>query len=950
MTMFLTFCIFITMISTTVIWVEAGKTEPQTLRRQKRGWIIPPKRLLENVDYTQEEYIAKIRSDAETRNITYSLIGPGADEKLFSVNKKNGYVRIHGILDREKEAEYELKGRAVLPNGILAEKDLDLKIIVVDQNDNDPVFNLNMKGSVEELSDKGTLIFIATATDLDQDGTLYSKIAYKIIHQDPEGEAMFEISRASGEIKVKMNTLDREKQETYKLIITATDMDGSDHDPNNKPSTGTGTVTISILDVNDNIPTLENEFYEGKVEENLKNKEVIRIKTIDKDQKYTKNWEAVYTIISGNEAGYFNIITDFESNDGILMVTKELNFEEIKEISLKVVVNNKAPYHKSVVNDKILEYPIKIKVLNVLEAPHFSPQMLVVSVTENTELTDLTKVIATFKAKDTDTLLTATNVRYFKQEDVYQWVSIDEHTGDIKLNNYLDYESKELKNGRYYVKIIAVTKEFPFKTATGTLVIQVENINDNSPILANSFVTICYGSKEVYVTAKDGDRSPYAEPFNFTLVTKDTEKWSLGYHNATTHILRSKEENLWPEIYTVNLVVKDNGGKSSEIQKLQLTVCTCKDPNNPTCQSARQSRNATVLGADGALTLLIGILLLAAIPLILLMCECGTKSDPREFPFYAEQKLIVYNTEGQGEDKELCLVAMPKNGSSVKLEAESGFTNAYQTELALMHQMHVTGEGGSGSRWGAGLGAGWGAGWRAHEHWRKFGWESEEEYIKWLRKHAEYFNATGNRRQSEFFTASTLDSMALSEDFLNAYYAMKSWEITDQEADTNQLLVYDDEDLSSVASYFDEDNYMTEDKELDFLDDLGPKFKRLGEICGGWSMELEVSSSPTPDINISSSSQVGVNVKGAVDVVHNEATSVSASSFSSTTQITTTNYAENVSSGGATSAATVGQTVFIQQPPVYLSSTPMYVVEQQRQPALFLASGQILNTQDLTRS
>ncbi|GAA6089836.1 desmoglein-2-like [Tachysurus ichikawai] len=927
MTMYLTFCIFITMFSTTVICVEAGKTEPKTLRRQKRDWIIPPKQLLENVDYTKEEYIAKIRSDEEIRtNIKYSLIGPAAKKQLFSVNEKNGYVKIHGILDREEEAEYELKGRAVLPNGTLAEKDLDLKIIVLDQNDNDPEFNLDMKESVKELSDKGTVVLTATATDMDQDGTLYSKIAYKIIHQDPDEETMFEISRTSGEIKVKMNTLDREKQETYKLIIMATDMDGAEDDPKNKPRTGTGTATISILDVNDNIPTLENKFYEGSVEENLKNKVVIRIKTIDKDQEYTENWEAVYTIISGNEAGYFNITTDPQTNEGILMVTKELNYEEIKEISLKVVVNNKAPYHKSVVNDKIVEYPIKIKVQNVPEGPHFNPHIKVVNVTEDSKLTDLTKVITTFKATDTDTLLTATNVRYLKEEDVYHWVSIDEQTGDIKLNKYPDYEFKELENGRYYVKIIAITKDFPFKTATGTLAIQVKNINDNSPILANSVDTMCYGSKVVYVTAKDGDRSPYAEPFIFTLVTKDTEKWSLYPHNATTHILRSKEENLWPGIYTVNLVVKDNGGKSSEIQKLQLTVCTCREnTNKPTCQSARQSRNGTVLGAGGALTLLIGILLLVGIPLLLLVCECGTRPVIHAFPFKAEQKLIKYNTEGQGEDK----------------------------ELALLPQMPVTGEGGSSGKWGAGWGAGWGtgwgAGWGAHEHWRKYGWESEEEYIKWCLKHADNvdYNATGNKRQSEFFTTSTLDSMALSEAFLSEYYAMKSWEITDQEADTNQLLVYDNEDLSSVTSSFNE-NYMIEDEELDFLNDLGPKFKMLCEICGGLAMELEVSSSPTPDINISSGSQVDINVKGAVDVVHDEATSVSASSSSSTTQITTKYYAENISSGGATSAATVSQPLLFQQPPVYLSSTPMYVVEQQQQhqPALFLASGQILGVQE----
>lgn len=51
----------------------------------------------------------QIRSDEETRNdIEYSLIGPAADAGLFTVGKKNGYVRIHGILDREKTAMYEV--------------------------------------------------------------------------------------------------------------------------------------------------------------------------------------------------------------------------------------------------------------------------------------------------------------------------------------------------------------------------------------------------------------------------------------------------------------------------------------------------------------------------------------------------------------------------------------------------------------------------------------------------------------------------------------------------------------------------------------------------------------------------------------------------------------------------------------------------------------------------
>ncbi|KAK3567245.1 hypothetical protein QTP86_015086, partial [Hemibagrus guttatus] len=676
-----------------VIWVKADKAELQTLHRQKRNWILPPTKLFENVDYTKEKYIVKIQSGEETRtNIRYSLLGSAAKEGLFTVGKNNGFVKIHSILDREEKAFYELKGRAILPNGTLVESDLNLEIIVLDQNDNAPEFELNMNGFVEELSDKDTMVFTVTAKDKDQEGTTYSKITYKVIQQEPAGEIMFKINRASGEIKVNMNTLDREKQESYKLLIMATDMDGADFDTkNNKPMTGTGTVIINILDVNDNIPTMENASYEASVEENIKNKEVIRIKTIDKDKEYTDNWVAVYTIISGNEAGYFNIITDPKTNEGILMVTKELDYEKVKEISLKVVVNNKAPYHKSVVNDKIIEYPINIKVQNVREAPHFHPMVKKVRVSEDPEVTDLSKVITTYTATDTDTMSTATNVRYLKGEDVDQWVSIDEQTGEVRLIKYPDHESEYVKNGIYYVKILAMTdgskracngaikdphpkppkskafpvisnniKDFSPKTATGTLAIRVEDINDNAPILSSS-VELCYGNSGVYVTATDADSPPNEAPFDFILASKGTKmKWSFKDVNDTTNFLYS-QEILWPGHYTVELQVKDQQGKSSGVQLLQVFVCKCiihhARSDKPDCQTKRQTDTATVTGAGGVLVLLLGILLLLAIPVLLLVCECGAVPGINQnFPVEPEQKLIIYNTEGQGEDTVVCVM------------------------------------------------------------------------------------------------------------------------------------------------------------------------------------------------------------------------------------------------------------------------------------------------------
>ncbi|XP_060769704.1 desmoglein-2-like protein [Neoarius graeffei] len=480
MAMFLTYFLIIT-FCTTVIWVQADKGELQTLRQQKREWLIPPKRLMENVDYTKKEFIFKIRSSEETRDdIIYSLIGPAVDDGLFSISPKTGYTRIHGILDREKKDIYEFKGRATLPDGQLVEKDIELRIIVEDQNDNAPYFNTLITGSVDELSDKDTSVIAITAYDADEPGTLNSKIAYRIIQQEPAGKPMFKIKRSSGEIKVRMNTLDRETQETYKLIITGTDMGGHFIDSRNRPLTGTGTVTINILDVNDNIPILERNNYEGNVEENIVNVEVVRIKATDKDKIYTENWEAVYTIISGNEAGYFSISTDPKTNEGILIVKKELDYEELKEVNLEVVVRNKAAYHKSVVIGKPKVYPIKIKVMNVPEAPRFLPIVKTVYTSEDRTTIDLKKVIATYPATDSDTLLTASNVRYSKGKDVDSWVNIDEKTAEIRLNKLPDYESKFLINGIYYTTILCITNNFPPRTATGTLAIQVQDFKDQN--------------------------------------------------------------------------------------------------------------------------------------------------------------------------------------------------------------------------------------------------------------------------------------------------------------------------------------------------------------------------------------------------------------------------------------------------------------------------------------
>ncbi|XP_041912962.1 desmoglein-2 [Alosa sapidissima] len=316
--------------------------EANSHRRHKREWIIAPTKLEENVDYTKREYIAKIRSDLdEEKRVKYSLNGPGASGppvNRFIIDPDTGFVKVTEILDREEIHQYNLTGIATFLGGTEAEEAIELTVIVVDQNDNPPKFEIQ-SGTVRECSTVGTVIMNVTAHDEDQKGTVNSKIAYSIIKQEPPGSGMlFSINRDTGQLFVKEPTLDRETHDYYELTVQGVDMDGALNG-----NTATGTVKITLQDINDNVPTLEKE-YTGIVDEGAVDVVVMRIKAFDMDLKDSDNWLAIFNIVSGNEEDLFTIHTDPKTNEGILKLVKPVDYEKIKKLNLELELKNVAPF------------------------------------------------------------------------------------------------------------------------------------------------------------------------------------------------------------------------------------------------------------------------------------------------------------------------------------------------------------------------------------------------------------------------------------------------------------------------------------------------------------------------------------------------------------------------------------------------------------------------------
>lgn len=81
--------------------------------------------------------------------------------------------------------------------------------------------------------------------------------------------------------------------------------------------------------------------------------------------------------------------------------------------------------------------------------------------------------------------------------------------------------------------------ELPAQTSTGTIALQVEDLNDNCPKLLDNVQTVCSDTRAVNVTAEDNDFYPNGAPLEFSLIQEKTKgKWNLQRINGKTSVFQ----------------------------------------------------------------------------------------------------------------------------------------------------------------------------------------------------------------------------------------------------------------------------------------------------------------------------------------------------------------------------------------------------------------------------
>ncbi|KAM9633597.1 desmocollin-1 isoform 1-T1 [Trichechus inunguis] len=637
-------------------------TKDTSLKRSKRRWAPIPCSVMENSLGPFPQRIQQIESDtAQNYTIFYSISGPGVDKEpvnFFYIERDTGYIFCTRSIDREQYQQFSLYGYATTPDGYVPEYPLPIVIVIEDDNDNAPYFESKLTTfTVLENCKSGTSVGQVTAIDNDEPDTLHTRLRYKILRQIPDHPQHFSVHPNTGVITTVTSLLDRESCDTYTLIMEVRDMGGQHFGLFN-----TGTITISLLDENDNLPVFTETSYFAEVEENRIDVEILRMKVYDNDLPNTPHSKAVYRILRGNENGAFKISTDPNTNEAVLCVVKPLNYEVHHQIILQVCALNEAQLSKKTNSQTptTCTTTVTVKVKDRDEGPECRPPVKVIESKDG--LKAGTELIG-YKAVDPETG-SSEGLRYTKIGDEDNWFEINEITGNLKTVKTLDRESKFVKNDQYNFSVIA--RDADGRSCTGTLVVLLEDDNDHAPQITEE-LTICHTDKDFAVLKPvDPDGPDNGSPFQFHLDNFASKFWTLESKDGKTAILREKEP-LDYGYYSLPIVIKDRHGLSAE-HLLSVRVCDCTTPSDCRMPAKKQRDIKTsniILGKWAILAMVLGSTLLLC---VLFTCFWVTakRAEKQCFPEdRAQQNLIVSNTEGPGEEVMEANIRLPTQTSNV---------------------------------------------------------------------------------------------------------------------------------------------------------------------------------------------------------------------------------------------------------------------------------------------
>uniref|UniRef100_A0A672TCX8 Cadherin domain-containing protein n=1 Tax=Sinocyclocheilus grahami TaxID=75366 RepID=A0A672TCX8_SINGR len=332
-----------------------------------------------------------------------------------------------------------------------------LEIIILDINDNAPFFldSNYFLNVTEDDANLGEIFPLPIAKDSDVGSNSLKE--YKLSSNE-----YFSLDIHSGQQSISADlvlqkALDREKQAAIHLILTA--VDGG-----KPPKSGTLSIVVDVMDVNDNKPIFSKPLYKVKVKENtMIGDKIFIVSASDLDEGI--NSEIEYSFVGRGNTDELKRVTT-----GDIVVKGQIDYEENPAIELRVQAKDKGSPPKST-HCKVL-----IEIIDENDnAPEINVTPLLESVKEDTTSgTAVALVTVSDKDGGKNGIVVHCALKGlfpFKLETSYN------NHYSLVVDGPLDRESASL----YNITITAADEGTPSLSSSTVITLHISDVNDNAP-------------------------------------------------------------------------------------------------------------------------------------------------------------------------------------------------------------------------------------------------------------------------------------------------------------------------------------------------------------------------------------------------------------------------------------------------------------------------------------
>ncbi|KAM9849746.1 protocadherin Fat 4-like [Aulostomus maculatus] len=374
------------------------------------------------------------------------------------------FLILQKALDREKHQEHRLILTAVDGGNPPRSGTLNVTVIVLDSNDNHPIFGQEVYSvTISENIKRETSVTQVQASDPDEGSN--GEIEYYFGGElDPNIYDTFSLDRDTGEIRVKAE-IDFEKADVYKLDVHATDK-------GQPPMSTDCRVIIKVLDENDNEPEIDVTSLSKTISEDSKPGTVISLISItDKDVGLNGK---VICGLSDNVP--FELKPSFQDNMYSLVLKHRLDRETVSEYDVTITATDcgQPPLSSS--------KTLAIEVADVNDnVPQFPHNPIEIYIRENNVPGD---PIFSVTASDQDLNENAALTYHIAREEgsgvrMSAFLNVNPENGQISALKSFDFET--LKTFQF--QVVASDSGSPSLSSNVTVKVFILDQNDNAPVI-----------------------------------------------------------------------------------------------------------------------------------------------------------------------------------------------------------------------------------------------------------------------------------------------------------------------------------------------------------------------------------------------------------------------------------------------------------------------------------